>query len=400
MYGSARRTRSSAGTNEHTPNTSGKAKKLASPTTSIIIAIGVIFSILALTSTLPSKPIVAPQVNAAHSRKPNQPRLDPNLNRYHVIVTSDGGPYQAWMTRICYHSYQKVKAAHPDGPMGGFTRLLHSNNSHDALITIIPTIRVKELPTSLIHTDKYLYPPLNRPWAYLEFIVGKHLDEIPERYILMSEPDHIFLSPPPLPTSPTIPIAAPFWYMNATDVAASLEKYNSKEIPWDKFYPTGNAPAIIAKAQLAEIVESWYTLTVDMLKHDETRNSIGWVLEMYGWVVAAATAPSVPLEFDLLETLKAEPPRDSIRVGGHGDVAHILHFTYGACIDSQTKRCTHEFDRCKEDGWQWDKRNYLTKYPPKNYPLPPLGCDSEGVNILIEMLNEVSASIDEWDALS
>lgn len=41
------------------------------------------------------------------------------------------------------------------------------------------------------------YPVLNRPFAFLQW-VNKHMDSIPEDYVLMAEPDHIFVIPPPL----------------------------------------------------------------------------------------------------------------------------------------------------------------------------------------------------------
>ena len=41
------------------------------------------------------------------------------------------------------------------------------------------------------------YVVLNRPYAFLQW-VQNHLSKIPEDYVLMSEPDHIFLKPLPL----------------------------------------------------------------------------------------------------------------------------------------------------------------------------------------------------------
>ena len=57
----------------------------------------------------------------------------------------------------------------------------------------IPTVVVDPLPPGV---DKG-YPVLNRPYAFVQW-VQKHMDQIPEDYILMAEPDHIFVRPPPL----------------------------------------------------------------------------------------------------------------------------------------------------------------------------------------------------------
>ena len=38
---------------------------------------------------------------------------------------------------------------------------------------------------------------LNRPYAFAQW-VERDMPSIPERYVLMSEPDHLFIRPPPL----------------------------------------------------------------------------------------------------------------------------------------------------------------------------------------------------------
>ena len=38
---------------------------------------------------------------------------------------------------------------------------------------------------------------LNRPYAFAQW-VDRYMSSIPERYVLMSEPDHLFIRPPPL----------------------------------------------------------------------------------------------------------------------------------------------------------------------------------------------------------
>ena len=41
------------------------------------------------------------------------------------------------------------------------------------------------------------YVVLNRPYAFLQW-VQNFMPSIPEDYIFMAEPDHIFVKPPPL----------------------------------------------------------------------------------------------------------------------------------------------------------------------------------------------------------
>jgi len=42
--------------------------------------------------------------------------------RYHVLLTAQDSPYQAWQTRIMYYHFQKQKKLDPCGEMGGALR--------------------------------------------------------------------------------------------------------------------------------------------------------------------------------------------------------------------------------------------------------------------------------------
>jgi hypothetical protein len=70
---------------------------------------------------------------------------------------------------------------------------VHCSGKADNLTDEIPTVVVDPLPPGV---DRG-YPVLNRPFAFLQW-VQKYMDQIPEDYILMAEPDHIFVKPPPL----------------------------------------------------------------------------------------------------------------------------------------------------------------------------------------------------------
>ena len=48
-----------------------------------------------------------------------------SLDAYHVVVTADDSISMAWQTQLAYHWYLQAKEAHPEVPMGGFTRVLH-----------------------------------------------------------------------------------------------------------------------------------------------------------------------------------------------------------------------------------------------------------------------------------
>ena len=75
--------------------------------------------------------------------------------------------------------------------MGGFTRLLHSGQP-DELVDEIPTMVVDPLPSDMVQHDWYIV--LNRPYAFVEWVKKA---QIPEKYVLMAEPDHVMIRPLP-----------------------------------------------------------------------------------------------------------------------------------------------------------------------------------------------------------
>ena len=92
--------------------------------------------------------------------------------------------------QVNFRSYSRVKAADPSGPMGGYTRVLHSERPDD-IMHLVPTLLVRMLPEEMQRG----YAPMNRPWAICQFLARA---QIAEEYILMTEPDHVFVRAPPL----------------------------------------------------------------------------------------------------------------------------------------------------------------------------------------------------------
>jgi hypothetical protein len=90
--------------------------------------------------------------------------------------------------------------------MGGFTRLLHTGQPDD-LMDEIPTWVAQPLPAE--HPD-HGYIVLNRPYALMQWVAKA---AIPEKYVLMSEPDHVWLKPMPNLMRGSHPAAFPFFYI-------------------------------------------------------------------------------------------------------------------------------------------------------------------------------------------
>jgi len=74
------------------------------------------------------------------------------------------------------------------------------------------------------------------------------------RYILMAEPDHVFINPIPNLARGGLPAAFPFFYIKPADHESIIRKYYPEEKgPVTNVDPIGNSPVIIKKVLTLEI---------------------------------------------------------------------------------------------------------------------------------------------------
>jgi len=262
--------------------------------------------------------------------------------------------YIPYFSLQCYYWYKKIKAQNPESAMGGFTRLLHSG-IEDEYMDEIPTIVVDPLPPEM---DDIIqgYVVLNRPYGLLQW-VQKYLDTFPEKYVLMSEPDHIFIKPPPLWATPTKAAAFPFFYIEpqAKENSDIIKKYNKKKVPIHKFAPIGNSPVMIHKDQLKPVVELWSNLSITIKQDEEADTTWGWVQEMFAWSIASTQVEPV-VEYELVPELMLQPPWDAYLTAENGKEAYIIHFTYGNDFNEEGV-----FTPGKIGFWHFDKRDYMVR---------------------------------------
>ncbi|KAM7502420.1 hypothetical protein LguiB_001324 [Lonicera macranthoides] len=310
------------------------------------------------------------------TRKPAEVNRERNLNvRFHVVLTATDAPYSKWQCRIMYYWYKKVRDMSGSN-MGGFTRVLHSGNA-DNLMEEIPTMVVDPLPDGL---DRG-YIVLNRPWAFVQWLEKAIIEE---EYVLMAEPDHIFVNPLPNLAHGDHPAAFPFFYIKPTENEKIMRKYYPEEMgPVTNIDPIGNSPVIIKKSILEKIAPTWMNMSLKMKDDPETDKAFGWVLEMYGYAVASALHG---VQHILRKDFMLQPPWD-LEVGKK----FIIHYTYG-CDYNMKGELTYG----KIGEWRFDKRSYLRGPPPRNLSLPPRGVP-ESVVRLVKMVNEATANIPGWD---
>jgi hypothetical protein len=117
--------------------------------------------------------------------------------------------------------------------MGGYTRVLHSRVPDD-IHHLVPTVLVAPLPEGI---DRG-YGPMHRPWAFSQWLSWT---KITEEFILMTEPDHIFIMQPALVATPSSPASFPFWYIDCRRQAYARQcmkpSFNEKQVQPD-FVPT------------------------------------------------------------------------------------------------------------------------------------------------------------------
>ncbi|TVU22621.1 hypothetical protein EJB05_32334 [Eragrostis curvula] len=288
---------------------------------------------------------------------------------FHVALTATDAAYSRWQCRVMYYWYKRMQARPGGEAMGGFTRVLHSGKP-DGLMDEIPTFVVDPLPEGKDHG----YVVLNRPWAFVQWLQKAKIEE---EYILMAEPDHVFVKPLPNLAHDNDPAAFPFFYITPSEHENIIRKYYPKERgPVTNVDPIGNSPVIIKKTLLEKIAPIWMNVSIQMKEDKETDKTFGWVLEMYAYAVASA----------LHGKRNVQPPFDT-RLGN----TFIIHFTYGN--DYSLKG---ELTYGKIGEWRFDKRSFQDRPPPRNLTLPPPGVP-ESVVTLVKMVNEASANLPRWD---
>jgi hydroxyproline O-arabinosyltransferase len=287
----------------------------------------------------------------------------------HVLMTSGGGPYQDFQSRIAYRTFLKVQKQHPDlGPkMVAFTRILHRNKD-DELMEEIPTFRAT---ISDPNCDTWCdYPVGSRPSAVAQFFAKAKADPakmlIKAPWIFMTETDYVWIRPLPAPgraNDPSIrPISFPFGYISPTwptvePIMKRFYKGNATDIPG-----TGPAPAVMRVEEWLTVLPEWQRLTQAFDEDAEANKEFGWVREMYAFSLACAIKMvKVDLPAPPRSPLMAQPPADHLP----GDAA-VLHYTWGSIF--------HQGGKDGPEIWRFDKRDYSAPefvMNPPMFPLPP-----------------------------
>jgi len=152
---------------------------------------------------------------------------------------------------------------------------------------------------------------------------------------------------------------------------------------WSDVQNVGPSPVIISKSQLRAVAIPWNNLSLSLKRDRKADNRFGWVLEMWGYSIAAASLKIKHLvipQFQIEGGAGIRAPKDR----------YIFHYTYGIEYSLSGKSQTGQIGE-----WSLDKRHYGTSYPPRNLQPPP-DAASDGAKWLLQAFNEASEGIASW----
>ncbi|KAI4339103.1 hypothetical protein MLD38_024078 [Melastoma candidum] len=343
-----------------------KAMSKASPVLLVVILLGFCFALYNfLTMVMHHRAIkrwatnektdyllTDPLVEMPHSLK----RLKRPKARFHVALTATDAVYNKWQCRIKYYLYKRQKDL-PGSEMGGFTRILHSGKP-DNLMDEIPTVVVDPLPEgqdrvscisyfecrlkalgnlyleraharAAIHNDNLPDAKLQdlqghirmnerRPWAFVQWLEKA---TIKGEYILMAEPDHVFVRRLPNLADDRYPASFPFSYIRPDQNEKIIGRYYPEEKGLvTNVDPSGNSSVIIKKDMLKVIAPTWMNASIKMKEDPETDKTFGWVLEMYAYSICSARGTTYSSQG--LHVAALQPPWDL-----KTDNKFIVHYT-------------------------------------------------------------------------
>ena len=314
----------------------------------------------------------------------------PKRRPYHTVLTAQATVYQSWQARIMYYHWKKQAAAGgPCTDMTGFTRLVASEDGKpDGLEAEMPSVFVKQMTPEELAKHGH-FGVLNRPHSVQQMIDNGALGAIKEQYVYIAETDHVLMKPLPNLATETTPSAYSFGYMHASASVQPLVEKFSPGTSWRDVQPIGPSPVLISKAQLITLTPTWLQLSLALKRDPAADRRFGWVLEMWGYSIAAAQhgiKHKVQPEWQIEPGAGRSIPRSPANEPQH----YIFHYTYGIEYSLAGNVQTGSIGE-----WSLDKRHYGVSYPPRKMAAPPARA-SESASWLLAAWNEASAAIVTW----
>mmetsp|Transcript_14995 Transcript_14995/g.32563 ORF Transcript_14995/g.32563 Transcript_14995/m.32563 type:complete len:243 (+) Transcript_14995:2-730(+) len=141
------------------------------------------------------------------------------------------------------------------------------------------------------------YVPYNKPLALSHWLANA---VVKEDVIVLIDPDCAFINKLEVPVVEGYPIANAGYYNFPDDDPESVEfEICKRYCPWCKWFDPIAVPVVIHRKDAEKLAPLWLNMTIKIRNdrhnwpknytdNSKTVNSLGWVAEMYGYVIAAA----------------------------------------------------------------------------------------------------------------
>lgn len=320
---------------------------------------------------------------------------------FHTLLIVTAGESELWQTRVMAHHWRLQASQDPCAEMGNLSRLLILGQER---------FRFNPREVSTV-TAKSTSPERSRPDAIVQYIKGGHLDQMREDYVLIAEPDQVFLRPLPNLASETVPAAFRVSFMKQKPdlvdrVAPGLGLGR-------KTQPVGPSPLLIHKEQLRQLAPLWLKFTDQFAQEPSLARAVqGWRREYWGYAIAAAQLGISHLILDAFQfesstarrgrrlawpvaAMPASPEGpllvdDLMGLRGSSFAPrmpyYMLHF------DQPLDYSREGLSMGRDGEWSFDKRHYRKSFPPRQL-WPPPRCAPGHAHLLTSLINNASAKL-------
>jgi hypothetical protein len=255
-------------------------------------------------------------------------RKNPSAGKIHTVFSVDGSLYQRWQAELLAHSHLMV---HQPGPL---SRLFSADEQPAPFVG--RTFQTSSYSPHPLSGDAYA--PYNKPKALRDW-----LWEAPpeEEAVLILDPDCIFLKPFTGSVSRGRPVAQPISYLDPA------HEHNQELVRKHCRNPESvqgvGIPILIHRDDLTALAPLWLKKTEEIRGDPKSRETAGWVAEMWAYAFAAA---ELGLRYTTRELAR-------VSTEDRADLP-IVHYCYSSSD--------------AEGHWTWDKRAYR---PWEKVPDPP-----------------------------
>lgn len=253
----------------------------------------------------------------------------------HTVVSISAEPagYQDWQARLLAMSHARV------GQPGPLTYLVATAGAPPA----IPGAAVLTHPPASPHPHTGdNYPPYNKPAALTAWFAQAPPSE---EIICILDPDCWFRAPVCPRVRRGHAVAQRMDYMRAEEAAAALRPYRADVLRRRLM----GIPLFVHRDDLAALVPGWVRYTAALRADPVTRAALGWVAEMWAYLLAAADCGLQHHRRQLAWSLPGQPL-----------TTPLVHYCYSYPGDAPPS------------AWQWCKRTYRAwdAVPPWPATLP------------------------------